>query len=63
MAIRSETRTTHTITIDLPDDVIGKIQSGDEVEVVFNSSVAGGRIPRPSRLSYGWVNYLLNNQY
>lgn len=59
MAIRSETRTTHTITIPLPDDVIGKIQSGDEVEVVFTSSVCAGRMQRPMKLSYGWVNYIM----
>lgn len=59
MSIRSETRTTHTITIPLPDDVIGKIQTGDEVEVVFTSSVCGGRGQRPLKLSYGWINYLM----
>lgn len=59
MAIRSETRTTHTITIDLPDDVIGKIQYGDDVEVIFNSSAANGRMPRPTRLSYGMINWVM----
>lgn len=57
--IRSETRTTHTITIDLPDDVIGKIQHGDEVEVIFSSSVAGGRMPRPMRLSWSMLNWIM----
>lgn len=61
MAIRSETRTTHTITIDLPDDVLAKIGAGDEVEVFFNGRLhtAGDiRTPRPMRLSYTWVRYL-----
>jgi hypothetical protein len=63
MAIRSETRTTHTITIDLPDDVLGAIAHGDEVEVMFNSRTAGGpnRTPRPMRLSYSMVQYLLGD--
>lgn len=61
MAIRSETRTTHTITIDLPDDVLAKIQVGDEVEVQFTSSISArsGRVPRPTRLSWSWLNYLM----
>lgn len=59
MAIHSDTRTIHTITIDLPDDVIGKIQVGDTVEVAFRSSTAAGRLPAPQRLSWGWINYLM----
>ena len=59
MAIHSTTRTTHTITIPLPDDVIGKIQTGDEVEVVFTSSVCGGRTPRPQKLSWSWLNFIM----
>lgn len=61
MAIRSETRTTHTITIDIPDDVLAKIEEGDEVEIMLNGR--GGfdmRMPRPMRLSYSWVRYLLS---
>lgn len=61
MAIRSETRTTHTITIDLPDDVLAKIESGDEVEVMFLSRTADGRTPRPMRLSYTTVRYLMGS--
>lgn len=37
MAINSQTRTVHTIFIDLPDDVLGKIGSGDQVELVLQS--------------------------
>ncbi len=60
MAIRSETRTTHTITIDLPDDVLAKIEAGDEVEVIFQSMTrSGGRIPRPMKISYAWVNFIM----
>lgn len=59
MGIRSETRTTHTISIDLPDDVVGKIQAGDDVEVIFYSRIempeGGFRMPRPMKLSYAWV--------
>lgn len=59
MAIRSETRTTHTITIDIPDDVLAKIEQGDEVEVFFNGRGGGDmRTPRPMRLSWTWVRYL-----
>lgn len=59
MAIRSETRTTHTITIDLPDDVLARIEHGDEVEVQFISRTATGRTPRPVRLSYSLVYHLM----
>lgn len=60
MAITSETRITHTITIDLPDNVLGKIQNGDEVEVIFqNREMSSGRVPRPMRLSYSMINYLM----
>lgn len=57
--ITSTTRTTHTITIPLPDDIVGKIQHGDEVEVIFTSSVAGGRTPRPTRISYSMLNWIM----
>ena len=59
MSVYSETRTIHTITIDMPDNVLGKIEQGDEVEVQFRSRTAGGRTPRPIRLSYSWLRYLL----
>lgn len=59
MSIRSETRTIHTITIALPDDVLAKIEQGDEVEVMFHSREAYGRMPRPTRLSYSLVSYLM----
>lgn len=62
MSIRSETRTTHTITIDMPDDILAKIEMGDEVEVRFETRVRSTgmiRTPRPIRLSYSWVNYLM----
>lgn len=59
MAIRSTTRTIHTIVIDLPDDVLAKIESMDEVEIQFNSSIARGRMPRPFRLGYGTLRYIM----
>ena len=58
MAIHSETRTIHTIIIDLPDDVIGKIEAGDQVEVMFNSRVSKGRMPRPMMLSWGMLRWI-----
>jgi hypothetical protein len=58
MAMHTETRTIHTIHIDLTDEVLARIEAGDEVEIAFNSRTAAGRIPRPFRLSYGWVRYL-----
>lgn len=59
MAIYSNTRTIHTITIDLPDDVLAKIESCDEVEVVFNSRLVRGRTPRPTRLSYSTLRWVM----
>ena len=35
MAQSVETRTIHTIRIDLQDDVLAKIEQGDEVEVIL----------------------------
>lgn len=35
MAIRHDTHTTHTISIDLPDDIMGKLDEGDEVQVIL----------------------------
>ena len=58
MAIRSETRTIHTIVIDLPDDVIGSMETGDEIEVIFNSRVCGGRMPAPVKLSWAMKRWL-----
>lgn len=59
MAIRSETRTIHTITIDLPDDVLARIEKYDEVEVIFNSRLAAGRMPRPFRLSWSHLRWVM----
>jgi hypothetical protein len=60
MAIRSETRTVHTVHVDLPDDVLGRIEFGDEVEVQFHSR-AQNRLPAPVRLSYTALNRLLRD--
>lgn len=51
MGITHNTRTIHTIHIPIPDDVIGKIEAGDEVEIQL-SSRALNRPPAPIRLSY-----------
>jgi hypothetical protein len=51
MSVRSETRTIHTVYIDLPDEVMGKMNAGDEVEIVLNSRDG---ITRPMRVS--WSN-------
>ena len=63
MAVWSETRTIHTITIDLPDEVVAKIEQGDEVEVFFNAREVGHDrpMPRPMRLSYTWTRYLTSS--
>lgn len=37
MAQQVQTRTIHTITIDVQDDVLSKIEEGDEVEVLLVS--------------------------
>jgi hypothetical protein len=37
MAQHVQTRTIHTIFIDLQDDVLAKIEQGDEVEVVLQT--------------------------
>lgn len=58
MAIRSETRTTHVITIDLPDDVIGSMEMNDDIEVIFHSRVSGGRMPAPVRLSWAMKRWI-----
>lgn len=54
MAIYHDTRTVHTITVDIPDDIIGKLQPGDQVEIQLQSR-AQNRIPAPIRLSYTTV--------
>lgn len=54
MAITHDTRTVHTITVHLPDDVIGKIDPNDQVEVLLVSR-ALNRQPTPIRLSYTTV--------
>lgn len=59
MGIRSETRTIHTITIDLPDDVLARIESMDEVEVIFNSRLSKGRMPRPVHLSWSMKRWIM----
>jgi hypothetical protein len=56
--MRTETRTIHTIHIDLTDEVLARIEAGDEVEVMLHSRTAAGRTPRPFRLSYSWLRYL-----
>lgn len=61
MAIHSDTRTIHTIYIDLPDDVVGKIQAGDQVEVMFNSRTTSGRIPRPQMMSWAMLRYIMGD--
>lgn len=59
MGIRSNTRTIHCIHIDLPDDVLAKIESGDQVEIMFNSSVSMGRMPRPQPMSWGMLRWVM----
>lgn len=49
MAVRSETHTVHTLYIDVPDDVIGKMNTGDDVRIVLNSRDG---MTRPMALSF-----------
>lgn len=50
MAQHIESHTVHTLFIDLHDDVMAKIDQGDEVRVVFRSRAAN-RPMTPIRLS------------
>lgn len=43
MAVRHDTRTIHTITVDIPDDIMGKLEEGDQVEVIL--STRSGQAP------------------
>lgn len=45
MAQHVDTRTIHTIHIDLLDDTLERVDSGDEVEVVLHSR-AGSSAPK-----------------
>lgn len=45
------TRTIHTIHIDLQDQVLEKIQDGDEVEVVLQSRLGSTQ----SKMNYGAI--------
>jgi hypothetical protein len=53
---RIETRTIHTITIDLQDDILAGLQFGDEVEVVLTHR---GGITSRKRLTYRDLTTLL----
>jgi hypothetical protein len=55
MAITSETRTIHTVFIDLPDDIVGKWEFGDQVEIVVASRNGSAR---SKKLTWGDVNAL-----
>lgn len=56
MAQQVDTRTIHTITIDLEDQVLGGIESGDEVEIIFRSR---GSYSAPRKLTFRDVSRLL----
>lgn len=60
MTMRHDTHTIHTITIPMPDDILGKIAEGDEVQVQFISRSVG-RMPAPMRLSYTTLRRLLHD--
>jgi hypothetical protein len=59
--ISTDSRTIHTVHISIPDDILGALESGDQVEVMFSSRIASGRMPRPVMLSWSMVNYLLGD--
>ena len=56
MAINRSTRTVHTLTIDVPDDVLGALEIGDQVEVVLVSRSGG---TGPKTLTYRDLERLL----
>lgn len=65
MSIRLDTHTVHTITVDLPDDVLGKIEYGDEIRVTFNPRSTGAisyKQPASIRLSYAWTRFLMGSR-
>lgn len=62
MAIHSDTRTIHTIHIDIPDDVMGKMEANDEIEIVLHSRSEGGRMPAPIKLSWRMKYYLFGER-
>ena len=57
MAQKRDTRTIHTILIDVQDDIIGGIEVGDEVEIVL---VSRDGMTRPIKLSSGNIQRLVN---
>jgi hypothetical protein len=58
MAQYIHSRTIHTITIDVNDDVIGKIEEGDEVEIILSSRFGQTR----SKMGYTGVQRLVFGQ-
>lgn len=60
MAQRIDTRTIHTIFIDIQDDILGKFEANDEVEVVL-SSRSGQTLPK--KLSYRDLTHLTNGKF
>lgn len=54
--INIDSRTIHTIQVQMPDDIMGKLVVGDEVEVVLTSRY-GNTLPR--KLSYSDLLRLL----
>lgn len=61
MAVRSDTRIVHTITVDLPDDVLASMQVGDDIEVTFRSRVNSGRMPAPIKLSWSMKRFIFGD--
>ncbi|MCA1806260.1 MAG: hypothetical protein LC687_00045 [Actinobacteria bacterium] len=58
MAQHIHSRTIHTISIDLQDDVLAKIEAGDEVEVVLQGRSGASR---PKKLTFGDLRDLLSD--
>lgn len=61
MAQHIDSRTIHTIRIDLQDDILGKIEQGDEVEVVLMTRSGG--ITNAKKLTYRDLDSLLTDHY
>ena len=57
MAQTVQSRTIHTIFIDVQDDILAKIESADEVEVVLSSR--NGQTS-PKKLTYRDLRFLVD---
>lgn len=60
MAQRIDSRTIHTIRIDLQDDILARLEPTDEVEIVLASRDGQTSV---KRLNYRDIDRLLNGRH